>query len=68
MPQTIEKKYLPGPKVAARYAVTDMSIYRWERDPKLGFPKPIRIGRRKFWAEDELVAWESKRAVDSEVA
>jgi predicted DNA-binding transcriptional regulator AlpA len=58
-----EKRYLPGPKVAARYHVTDMSIYRWERDPRLNFPQPIRIGRRKFWDEADLEAWERSRAV-----
>lgn len=62
MNEPTEKRYLPGPKVAARYDVTDMSIYRWERDPRLNFPTPIRIGRRKFWDEDDLIAWERDRA------
>ena len=53
--------------MAARYDVTDMSIWRWKRDPRLNFPKPIRIGRRKFWDEAELIAWESARRA-SEVA
>ena len=57
-----DKRYLPGPKVAARYDVTAMSIYRWERDPRLNFPRPIRIGRRKFWDEAELEVWERSRA------
>ncbi len=61
MSQPNSKRYLPGPKVATRYDVTDMSIYRWERDPRLNFPAPIRIGRRKFWDEDELEAWERAR-------
>jgi predicted DNA-binding transcriptional regulator AlpA len=65
--QELTKRYIPGPKVAARYDVTDMSIWRWERDPRLNFPKPIRIGRRKFWDEAELIAWESARRA-SEVA
>jgi len=62
MSNPTEKRYLPGPKVAARYDVTDMSIYRWERDPRLNFPAPIRIGRRKFWDEAALEAWERERA------
>jgi hypothetical protein len=27
---------------------------RWEIDPTLNFPKPIKIKRRKYWYEDEL--------------
>ena len=29
--------YIPGPKVRARYGVTDMTIHRWLHDDVMGF-------------------------------
>ena len=51
--------YLTGPQVCARYAATDMSLWRWLRDPKLNFPKPaLTLQRRRLWRESDLIAWE----------
>jgi hypothetical protein len=41
--------------------VSDMSIYRWERDPKLNFPAPIRVARRRYWKLSDLVRWEQAK-------
>ena len=49
--------------VRSRYGnISDMSLWRWIRDPKLGFPAPIVINRRRYWKESELAAWERARA------
>ena len=37
-----------------------MTIWRYERDPKLGFPKPLRIKRRKYWRVRDLEAFEAR--------
>jgi predicted DNA-binding transcriptional regulator AlpA len=60
--QAIQEKYLTGPQVLERYQISDMTLHRWQKDAKLGFPEPMVIRRRKFFREDELVAWERKRA------
>ena len=52
------KGYLPGPTTAKRYGIADRSLYRWEKDPNLDFPKPLVINKRRFFALDELEAWE----------
>jgi len=42
---------VPDPQVQKEFGVTAMSIWRWDRDPKLiklGWPPPIRIRCRKF--------------------
>ena len=36
--------------------IADMTLYRWLADPEKGFPKPIYIGRRRFWVEAEIFA------------
>jgi predicted DNA-binding transcriptional regulator AlpA len=44
-----------------RYGVSDMSLWRWQKDQSLGFPKPLRINGRRFWKLSELEAWEVSR-------
>jgi predicted DNA-binding transcriptional regulator AlpA len=35
-----------------------MTIHRWLRDTKLEFPRPIYIGRHRYWKLAELIQWE----------
>jgi predicted DNA-binding transcriptional regulator AlpA len=41
--------------------VSDMTLWRWLEDPANAFPKPIYIGRRRYWREAEIVAWLDNR-------
>ena len=59
------RTFLPAPKTARRYDVSNRTIVRWEQDPALGFPQPMHVNGRKFYALDELEAWERLRAVPS---
>jgi predicted DNA-binding transcriptional regulator AlpA len=50
-------------QLSERYGgVTLRTIDRWIADEKLGFPKPIYIGGTPMWDEEELEAYERKRA------
>jgi predicted DNA-binding transcriptional regulator AlpA len=54
--------------VCQRYGnKSDRTIARWERDPQLGFPKPIYINGRKYYDESELDAWDRAMAEKSRV-
>lgn len=55
------QKYLTGPQVQARYAVTKMTVWRWLADDSLGFPRPIKINSRNYWDQVELDRWDSER-------
>ncbi len=37
--------------------VSDMSLWRWLQNSDLNFPKPIYIGKRRYWKEAEIVGW-----------
>lgn len=37
--------------------ISDMTLWRWLHDPALGFPKPIYIGKRRYFREAEIYAW-----------
>jgi predicted DNA-binding transcriptional regulator AlpA len=53
--------FLPARSVWERYGVTAMSLYRWLADEKMAFPRPIYIGRFRFWRLADLLEWESSR-------
>jgi predicted DNA-binding transcriptional regulator AlpA len=62
------KRYLPDPQVWDRYGVSQMTGWRWARDPKLNFPKAIRINGRNYRDEAELEAWEREQAAATSLA
>jgi hypothetical protein len=45
--------FAPDSAIAEYLGVHPKSLPRWDRNPKLGFPRPIFINGRKFrkWAE-----------------
>jgi predicted DNA-binding transcriptional regulator AlpA len=57
-----EDVFLPAGQVQRRYGVTAMSIHRWLHNAKLNFPKPMYIGRFRYWKLSELASWERDRA------
>jgi predicted DNA-binding transcriptional regulator AlpA len=51
------KRYLKAAKVCERYGdISDMTLWRWLKAPGSKFPKPIYVGRHRFWDEAELDA------------
>ena len=60
------RRYLPDPKVCQRYKITPMTLWRWDHDPDVNFPKPLRIKKRKYRDESELEVWERTRAAGGE--
>jgi hypothetical protein len=59
-----EKRLLPDPIVCRRYGVCSMTLWRWDHDPNLKFPKPVRIRGRKYRDQDELNAFDATQAGD----
>ncbi|MBX4858760.1 transcriptional regulator [Rhizobium leguminosarum bv. viciae] len=41
--------------------VSDMTIWRWQHDPELDFPKPAVVRKRKYWAAAEIEAFIERR-------
>ncbi|WP_210245946.1 DNA-binding protein [Methylobacterium sp. WL19] len=71
MPLPIQKtpdELLPATPTRMRYGVSDMTLWRWENDPALGFPKPIRINGRRYWRIADLQAFEARQASKREAA
>jgi predicted DNA-binding transcriptional regulator AlpA len=52
--------YLPTDQVQARYGhCSHMWVVRRMKDA--GFPSPVYFGRRRFWRESDLEAWEAEQ-------
>ena len=45
--------------------VSDMTLWRWLADPELDFPKPVYIGKRRYWRCADLIAWIEARASEA---
>ena len=37
--------------------ISDVTLWRWGRDPSLKFPQPIKISGRNYFRADEIDAW-----------
>lgn len=57
-----EPEYLPARATRKRYGdPSETTFWRWQVDPKIGFPKPILIGSRKFFRLADLKAFEQRQ-------
>jgi hypothetical protein len=57
------KQYINRKNVRRRYGdISEMTLWRWEHDKKLGFPNAIDINGRKYYDLADVEAWERKRA------
>ena len=54
--------FLDSRAVKRRYGNRSvMALWRWARDPKLGFPQPIYIQKYRYWRLADLIEWERTR-------
>ena len=51
---------VPDPQVEREFGVTSMTIWRWTRDPELGFPPAIQIKNRNYRSRQQLEAFKSR--------
>lgn len=48
-----------------RFDISDRTVDRWEADPKLNFPKALRINGRRYWLLADIVEWERSREAET---
>lgn len=53
--------FLSRPHVQARYGISAVTLWRWERDPRLAFPAAVLVHRRWFYRVADLERWERAR-------
>ena len=53
---------LTSKQVRARVGgVSDMCIWRWMRDNRVQFPRPLQMNRRNYWKLGDLRRWQAAR-------
>jgi predicted DNA-binding transcriptional regulator AlpA len=53
---------LPTRQVCRRYGISDRTLARWERDPSLNFPQPVKINDRKYYDASALTTFDRAQA------
>jgi predicted DNA-binding transcriptional regulator AlpA len=62
LPTEDDSVLLPSAKVKMRFGgISDMTLWRWERNEKLGFPQPVRINRRRYYRLGDIKEFERRR-------
>jgi len=59
----LDRKYITRKRLRERYGdISEMTLWRWEHDKKLGLPDALGINPRKYYDLDAIEAWERRRA------
>jgi predicted DNA-binding transcriptional regulator AlpA len=62
--QKRQPRWIRNADLARYLGVSSMCLWRWVRDPELGFPQPTVIGRYSYTDLDQVNAWMRSRVVD----
>ncbi len=62
-PATTDERYVGAVELRTILPVSEMTIWRWQRDPRVGFPRPTKLGAsgRNYWWLPDIRAWEASR-------
>jgi len=60
---TSDERYIGIGELREIIPVSDMSFWRWMRDPSVGFPQPVKLGAngRNYWWLPTIREWQSRR-------
>jgi predicted DNA-binding transcriptional regulator AlpA len=59
----VERRYINRKQLREIIPVSDMSIWRWERDPEVAFPAPVKLANgRNYWWLPAILDWQRTRA------
>jgi predicted DNA-binding transcriptional regulator AlpA len=58
-----EERYISRRELRQLFPVSDMTIWRWQHDPHVAFPVPVKLGNngRNFWWLPAIRDWERRR-------
>jgi predicted DNA-binding transcriptional regulator AlpA len=62
-PVAAEERYINREQLRELIPASDMTLWRWQRDPEIAFPLPSKLGAggRNFWWLPAVRAWLRKR-------
>lgn len=58
------QKLSPSSQVRKRCGgISEMTLWRWRKDPRLNFPEPVTIRGRNFYDDDEVTEFIGRHKV-----
>jgi predicted DNA-binding transcriptional regulator AlpA len=59
----LEERYVNRKQLREIIPTSDMTLWRWQRDPKIAFPTPVKLGAdgRNYWWLPKVNAWMRER-------
>ncbi len=51
------RRYVPASEVMRMLGISKATLWRYVRDPDLGFPKPIKLKRTRLWKQSAIDAF-----------
>ena len=61
----VADELVPDPLVAQEFNITLMTLWRWTKDPELGFPPPVKIRKRNFRSRKKLDTFKQRLMRDA---
>ncbi len=62
--ETTIQKLWNAAHIRKQLDISHITLWRRIRDPKLGFPQPIKINGRNFFHEEEINEWVERQKGD----
>jgi predicted DNA-binding transcriptional regulator AlpA len=58
-----DERYIGIAELREIIPVSSMTIWRWQRDPEVEFPPPVKLGKngRNYWWLPGIKEWEARR-------
>jgi|SRR3954466_8612935 predicted DNA-binding transcriptional regulator AlpA len=59
-----DNRFVTTRELRARYGyISGMTLWRWMRDPRVDFPKPVKLyaNGRNYWWYPDILAYERRR-------
>ena len=63
----VQDELVPDPQVCKEFGITAMTLWRWDHDPELDFPPPVKI-RKKNYRSRHLLEQFKQRMVTNAIA
>jgi predicted DNA-binding transcriptional regulator AlpA len=62
-PPPPEERYINREQLRALIPASDMTLWRWQRNPKVAFPSPVKLGAdgRNYWWLPTVRGWMRQR-------
>jgi hypothetical protein len=62
--ETASDVFLTTKQVCARYSRSQMTLWRWEQNPAIGFPRPMVVNGLKLYRLSGLLAFEARQVTN----